>query len=114
MSDINVTTENIAAKFAAKGMSDAIEIYNAGHTFKYPDSRIGKIVGWALFNGRITFKQQCYLQDLLEQRRTGNPAARRKKKAEDKKTAVASRIRKTAPTTSVSFEDAAAMLRAEF
>lgn len=70
MSDMRLTPDNMAAKFAAKGLSEALEIYDAGHTFKFPDRKIGEIVGWCVFEGRITSKQRGLLHRLLEQRRT--------------------------------------------
>jgi hypothetical protein len=70
MSDMRLTPDNMAAKFAAKGLSEALEIYNAGHTFKFPDRKIGEIVGWCVFEGRITSKQRGLLHRLLEQSRT--------------------------------------------
>ncbi len=70
MSDMRLTPDNMTAKFAAKGLSEALEIYNAGHTFRFPDRKIGEIVGWCVFEGRITSKQRGLLHRLLEQRRT--------------------------------------------
>ena len=67
---MKVNSEDIAEKFAARGLSEALDIYNAGHTFKFPDRKIGEIVGWCVFEGRITSKQRGLLHRLLEQRRT--------------------------------------------